>query len=157
MSVAVTGWQFLSDGGVIELLGGVTAAKFEEHMGSVGKDTPGVALTTAFKAYTGKVVVPSGPGTEVYRGSGDRGIFRQLVRFPAAFSAEPAVVIGLAEIDIDRDRDSKLRIEIHEVFPHGFTYSFNTWGNAQVTKASATWMAVGPTEAAAGIQQSQEP
>ena len=72
-----------------------------------------------------------------------RGHLNQRIRFPKPFASTPEVVMTLSMIDIIRGHNHRLVVEVRSVDEKGFNYDFATWGDTQIWRASASWIAVG--------------
>ena len=78
-------------------------------------------------------------------GGGERGELDGTVTFDQPFSSTPKVVAALSVIDVGTDSNTRLRVEVTDAFPEGFTYRFYTWSSTRVHVAKATWVAIAQT------------
>ncbi|WBU54804.1 H-type lectin domain-containing protein [Paracoccus sp. SCSIO 75233] len=84
-------------------------------------------------------------GGEMWSGRGEREK-RVEVRFKDAFRSPPVVTVGLSMWDIDTKANQRLDIRADEVNREGFTIVFRTWGDTQIARARAQWMAIGAVD-----------
>ncbi|MFD0978797.1 H-type lectin domain-containing protein [Tropicimonas aquimaris] len=81
-------------------------------------------------------------GGPMWAGTGPREV-REVVRFSEPFRQPPVVHAGLAMWDIDRDSNQRADISAENVSETGFDLVFRTWGDTQVARVRATWLAIG--------------
>ncbi|WP_068115689.1 H-type lectin domain-containing protein [Tropicimonas marinistellae] len=81
-------------------------------------------------------------GGPMWTGSGPR-IARAEIAFSEPFRQPPVVHAGLAMWDIDRDSNQRADISTEAVTETGFQLVFRTWGDTQVARVRASWLAIG--------------
>ena len=98
----------------------------------------------------GKIGLTASPGSRrlddasrcVDDSGNSRGEARGRVVFPRAFPIAPIVTAGLSTLDVSGDRNLRISFNVLSVDTGGFDYSFTTWCDTQVYRASAYWTAV---------------
>lgn len=108
MAIAIAVWQFLSEGGIVRVLGGVPASEFvahvhdheHDHVPEHSHDSGGV-IAPRVVVVVGRIDVPDDDASDMYDGSGVRGVIRRTVPFGMSFDAAPQVMLGLTEFDTD--------------------------------------------------------
>lgn len=78
----------------------------------------------------------------MWAGAGPRES-RHPVRFDQAFTAPPAVIVGIAMWDMDRETNIRAHIAAENVTAEGFEIVFRTWGDTRVARIRADWTAIG--------------
>ncbi|SDK47147.1 H-type lectin domain-containing protein [Aliiruegeria lutimaris] len=73
---------------------------------------------------------------------GERCVIRQ-VRFSEPYRKAPNVQVALSMWDIHSDRNSRIEIAAEAITAEGFELVFRTWGDTQVARARANWLAIG--------------
>ena len=76
------------------------------------------------------------------KGTGER-TFEKYVDFTENFSEKPHVVLGIAWVDINKDKNSRLAVSARDITKHGFSVEFKTYGDTIITGASVEWLAYG--------------
>jgi hypothetical protein len=66
-----------------------------------------------------------------------------VITFPACFSTNPSMFIGLSVVDAKADRDGMVTVtvSIKSISLCEAVLSFNTWHDTKVAGLSANWMA----------------
>jgi hypothetical protein len=82
-------------------------------------------------------------GGLMWTGTGPRES-RHVVQFREAFSAVPAVIVGLAMWDLDSQTNPRADLLAETVTTTGFDLVFRTWGDTRVARVRADWTAIGP-------------
>ncbi len=84
-------------------------------------------------------------GGEMWAGKGER--HRKVdVEFSEPFLSPPAVNIGFTLWDISNSANIRADLAAEGVTETGFTIVFTTWGDTQVARMRASWMAIGEVE-----------
>lgn len=73
----------------------------------------------------------------------NRGIISRTITFERPFNSAPSVLPVFTQLDFNHDADSRLRIEVRDISPTGFTVDFATWCDTRISQAKASWIAVG--------------
>ena len=73
----------------------------------------------------------------------NRGIISRKITFERPFNSTPSVLPVFTQLDFNHDVDSRLRIEVRDINPTGFTVDFATWCDTRISQAKASWIAVG--------------
>ncbi|WP_331457767.1 H-type lectin domain-containing protein [Aliiruegeria sabulilitoris] len=73
---------------------------------------------------------------------GERSVVRR-VRFSEPFRKRPSVQVSLSMWDIHSDRNSRMELSTEAISAEGFDLVFRTWGDTQVARARANWLAIG--------------
>lgn len=81
-------------------------------------------------------------GGAMWTGKGRREL-RRVIEFSEAFSAPPAVTVGLSMLDMDQASNHRVDICAETVTEAGFVIVFRTWGDTRVARVRADWMAMG--------------
>ncbi len=79
---------------------------------------------------------------EMWTGRGQRER-RKPVRFSEAFRKPPAVQVSLSLWDLHNGAPARVEILAEAVTETGFDLVFRTWGDTQVARARAGWIAFG--------------
>ncbi|WP_134724635.1 H-type lectin domain-containing protein [Paracoccus luteus] len=82
-------------------------------------------------------------GGEMWTGEGARSV-RFPVSFPQSFLSPPVVHVGLGMWDMGVGHNQRADIAPVEVGEAGFVLLFKTWGDTQVARVRADWIAIGP-------------
>jgi hypothetical protein len=78
----------------------------------------------------------------LHQGEGNRSADK-IVHFGAAFQGPPQVIVGLAYIDCERNRNARLSVGVTDVQPGSFQIEFRTWLDSWVWGVEASWIAFG--------------
>ncbi len=78
----------------------------------------------------------------MWSGTGPRRAARS-VRFSEPFRHPPAVHVSLAMWDIHASTNPRMDLTAEEVTTEGFTILLQTWGDTQIARARANWLAIG--------------
>jgi len=81
-------------------------------------------------------------GGEMWAGTGERHR-RVKVVFSEPFLTPPAVQVGLTLWDISNKANIRADLAAEDITETGFTIVFTTWGDTQVARMRANWMAIG--------------
>ena len=81
--------------------------------------------------------------SETDRGGGARGIRNGRVAFARPFSAAPAVLAGLSQLDFAHNRPVRIRGIVTAVDLYGFDYDLYTWSDTIMHGGGVSWSAVG--------------
>ena len=81
-------------------------------------------------------------GGAMWSGHGHRES-RTGVLFPHPFRTPPAVIIGIALMDLDHNTNTRTEILAEYVTVTGFEIVFRTWGDTRVARIRAEWTAIG--------------
>ena len=81
-------------------------------------------------------------GGPMWTGTGPRFV-QEPVRFSESFRAPPVVHAGLAMWDIERGSNQRADIAAENITCKGFDLVFRTWGDTQVARVRASWLAIG--------------
>ncbi len=81
-------------------------------------------------------------GGPMWTGHGPRKSVKT-IRFSERFRQAPSVQVSLSMWDIDRDSNQRADITAEEITDSGFEIVFRTWGDTQVARVRASWMAIG--------------
>jgi len=84
-------------------------------------------------------------GGEMWSGNGER-VRHVPVEFSEAFLKQPVVHLGFAMWDISNSANTRVELTVENITPLGFTAVFKTWGDTQVARLRANWMAIGEVE-----------
>lgn len=79
---------------------------------------------------------------EMWTGRGPRER-RRRIRFSEAFRAVPVVHVSLSMWDVNADSPARMDISAETITDEGFDLVFRTWGDTQVARVRAAWMAFG--------------
>ena len=82
---------------------------------------------------------------EMWSGKGER-VRRVNVEFSESFLKPPVVQLGFAMWDISNAANTRVDLAAEDVTATGFTAVFQTWGDTQVARMRANWMAIGEVE-----------
>jgi hypothetical protein len=82
-------------------------------------------------------------GGPMWTGEGPREA-RSHVTFSEAFTAPPAVRVGLTMWDISNSANARVDVVAEEVTETGFGILFRTWGDTRVARVRVGWQAIGP-------------
>lgn len=82
-------------------------------------------------------------GGPMWTGSGQRES-RHAVRFPEAFVAPPAVMVGISMWDADRETNLRADVSADAITTTGFELVFRTWGDSRLARLRCDWTAIGP-------------
>ena len=78
----------------------------------------------------------------LHEGEGDRSADK-IVHFKTSFQGLPQVIVALTKIDIERNRNARLAVEVTDVQAGSFQIEFKTWLDSWVWGAEASWIAFG--------------
>lgn len=106
--------------------------KLHSHM--IGVDTGIVHLFSDFAE-----------GGEMWAGKGERHRLVE-VAFSEPFLTVPSVQVGLTLWDISNNANIRADLTAEDVKATGFTIVFTTWGDTQVARMRANWMAIGEVD-----------
>ena len=81
-------------------------------------------------------------GGEMWTGSGPRSVSRTIV-FDEPFAATPMVTVSSGMWDVGSYANLRAEIEAESVTERGCTLVFRTWGDTQIARIRADWMAIG--------------
>jgi len=84
-------------------------------------------------------------GGEMWSGQGDRHR-KVVVLFSEPFLSAPIVNVGFTLWDISNSANIRADLAATEITPEGFTIVFTTWGDTQVARMRANWLAIGEIE-----------
>ena len=59
------------------------------------------------------------------------------------FTATPTIMIGLATLDIDKDRNVRIITEVRNATKDGFTIAVQSWADTILYSTNVTWIAIG--------------
>jgi hypothetical protein len=79
----------------------------------------------------------------MWTGSGPREV-RQHEVFKEAFTAPPAVTVGISMWDMDHKANSRVDISAESITETGFEIVFRTWADTRIARIRADWLAIGP-------------
>ncbi len=68
---------------------------------------------------------------------------RSEVVFDQAFCHPPAVIVGIALMDLDHNTNTRTEILAEHVTAIGFDIVFRTWGDTRVARVRVEWTAMG--------------
>jgi len=78
----------------------------------------------------------------LHEGEGNRSADK-IVHFQAPFQSPPQVIVGLTMVDIERNRNARLAVEVTDVQTGSCQVEFKTWLDTLVWGAEASWIAFG--------------
>lgn len=81
-------------------------------------------------------------GGPMWSGKGPRMVSRA-VRFSEPFRAPPTVFVSVGMWDIDQQSNQRGDLTADGITSDGFNIVFRTWGDTQVARIRASWMAMG--------------
>ncbi|MDO9526956.1 MAG: H-type lectin domain-containing protein [Gemmobacter sp.] len=79
----------------------------------------------------------------MWTGSGPRES-RHIIEFQSAFTAAPAVMVGISMWDLDGETNTRADISSTKITATGFELVFKTWGDTRIARIRADWTAIGP-------------
>lgn len=65
------------------------------------------------------------------------------IRFSESFRNPPVVHVSLSMWDIKAGSNPRVEITSENVTTEGFDIVFHTWGDTQIARANASWLAIG--------------
>lgn len=68
------------------------------------------------------------------------------VKFSENFLKPPSIQIGFGMWDIANGANTRVDIEAENITESGFTIKFQTWGDTQIARMRANWIAIGEVE-----------
>ena len=68
---------------------------------------------------------------------------RTSITFSDPFRHPPAVILGIALMDLDHTTNTRTEILAEQVTATGFEIVFRTWGDTRVARIRAEWTALG--------------
>ncbi|WP_420106562.1 H-type lectin domain-containing protein [Herbaspirillum huttiense] len=93
----------------------------------------------SFRSATGTVSINE---NNLQNAGGARGIFNERVNFETPFSTPPTVQIALSALDIGKQENVRVAVEVTKVDVNGFNYDLKVWSSTILHMAIAKWIAV---------------
>jgi len=112
----------------------ITWVAFDKSFESPG---PGIKLFTGRMAFK-----KTENDFNLMKGDGSRSNKRR-IQYPQKYSANPSVVVTLAEMDVTRETDHRLNAVAENVDTQGFDLKVGTWSDTKVWSIGATWFSFG--------------
>ncbi|MBV1866942.1 MAG: H-type lectin domain-containing protein [Marinosulfonomonas sp.] len=81
-------------------------------------------------------------GGDMWTGEGAREL-RKTVEFSEKFSSPPIVNVSISLWDIDQKSNQRADIAAENIRLNQFEVVFRTWGDTQVARIRADWLAIG--------------
>ena len=81
-------------------------------------------------------------GGPMWSDSGPR-LSRTPVQFSESFRAPPVVQLSMSMWDVDRGSNLRADISTDAITEQGFDILFRTWGDTQIARVRASWIALG--------------
>ncbi|WP_254695985.1 H-type lectin domain-containing protein [Palleronia sp. THAF1] len=79
---------------------------------------------------------------EMWTGSGPRQVSTRIT-FNNAFAGPPAVNVSISMWDVGRSANLRAEILAQNISSDGFDMVFRTWGDSQIARIGADWIAIG--------------
>ena len=128
------GGNWVSGGGLLRLLNGVTQQKMNDHVHPVTHPIIEIQTGTLQATNVFMPPIPTDPhATRTFVGT---------VAFPRPFSTPPAVTLAMNRLDTERTANTRISLEVQSVSETGFNYAVHTWSDSQVYSVGASWLAV---------------
>ena len=124
-------WSWMTDGTLVELLGGARQQDVAEHVHPITHPEIQVGLFSV-----------SSPAI-----STDPGSMRSVtgrVPFPQVFSSTPFVTLSMNSLDTERAANTRITLEVRDITREYFEYSVNTWLDSIVYSVGVSWLAIAP-------------
>ena len=81
-------------------------------------------------------------GLPMWTGSGDRSVTVDIV-FVRSFKEAPEVAVAIIGMDCDHTTNQRYWLKATNIKTTGFTLEFSTWGDTRISRAGASWQAIG--------------
>lgn len=81
-------------------------------------------------------------GLPMWTGSGDRSVTVDII-FIRPFKESPEIMVAITGMDCDHTINQRYWLKATNIRTTGFTLEFSSWGDTRISRAGATWQAIG--------------
>lgn len=81
----------------------------------------------------------------MWSGEGERTNITSVL-FSEPFLSPPSIQIGFSLWDISNNANTRVDLKADNITAAGFDIVFTTWGDTQIARMHANWMAIGESE-----------
>lgn len=74
--------------------------------------------------------------------TGDRTA-KRYIPFSESFVSPPTVTVGLTNLDVDHERNTRVEVYPTDVTSEGFNVTYRTWWDSRIWGLGVSWIAIG--------------